>query len=318
VTVGFVILSHRPGDQLSRLIAVLDREYSKPPIVCHHDFGQAPLDTSQFGSNVRFVEPHLSTRWGKFTLVEAVLAGIELLYRDADPDWFFLLSAQDFPVMSGRRVMAALEELSCDALIDLRPLDPGAKPGGEITGPESEVVSFYSDVWNRSMKRRFYLSPQYWLPKLRLRPLRIGRVTYRPDREGSHPYGPGFQCFYGDMWFGANRRAAEVLIRPSEKHRALKRHLRNRTFSDETYWHTVLANAPGLRLCRDHRRFARWAGNTGPEALGERDLDAIFASNAFFARKFEADSPVLDRIEKRLASSDRPLRDGPETSTADA
>jgi hypothetical protein len=318
VTVGFVILSHRPGDQLSRLISVLDREYSMPPIVCHHDFGQAALDKSKFGSNVRFVEPHLSTRWGKFTLVEAVLAGIELLYRDADPDWFFLLSAQDFPIMSGAHVDAALEKSGCDAFVDLRPLDPVARPAAEIVGPESAVVSFYSDDWNRTMKRRFYLSPQYWLPNLRLRPLRLGKVTYRPAREGSHPYEPGFECFYGDMWFGANRRAAQVLIRPTDKHRALKRHFRNRTFSDESYWHTVLANTPGLRLCRDHRRFARWGGNTGPETLDQGDLDAIVASGAFFARKFEAGSAVLDRIEERLASANRPLRRGPENSTADS
>ncbi|HEY1143645.1 MAG TPA: beta-1,6-N-acetylglucosaminyltransferase [Sphingomicrobium sp.] len=317
MTVGFVILSHRPGEQLSRLISVLDREYATPPIVCHHDFGQAQLDTSTFGTNVRFVQPSLPTRWGRFTLVEAVLEGLKLLYRDEGPDWFFLLSAQDFPVMSGRGVVAEVERTGCDAFIDLRPLDPAARSAAEIAGPESPVVSFYSEEWNRAMKRRFYLSPQYWLPTLRLWPRpRVGKVTYRPDREGSHPYGPAFKCFYGDMWFGASRRAAQVLINPTDKHRALQRHFRNRTFSDESYWHTVLANTPGLSLWRDNRRFARWGGNTGPETLNEADLDAIAASNAFFARKFEAGSPVLDRIEERLAAANEPLRGGPETSTA--
>ena len=59
------------------------------------------------------------------------------------------------------------------------------------------------------------------------------------------------------------------------------------------------------------------ASRAGP-AIPVPRLDKIFASNAFFARKFEAGSPVLDRIEERLASWDGPLRDGPETSTADA
>jgi hypothetical protein len=315
ITVGFLIVSHRPGEQLRRLIAALDREYDTPPIACHHDFGQAPLDTSRFGANVRFVDPSLSTRWGKFSVVDAGLAGLELLYRDSSPDWFFLLSAQDFPVMNGSRVQEAIEACGRDAFIDLRPLNPQADAAAEIAGPENPCQQFFSQDWNRSMKRRFYLSPEFWLPVVKFRPKpRLGKVTLRPNWQGSHPYGDDFECFYGDVWFGANRRAAEVLLHPTDKHLQLRRHFRNRTFSDETYWHTVLANTPGLKLWRDSRRFARWGGNTGPETLDESDLDAIFASGAFFARKFAEGSTVLDRIEERLAL----LRDGPEASTAEA
>lgn len=319
ISVGFVIMSHRPGDQLHRLVAALDREYGSPPIACHHDFGQAPLDAESFGGNVSFVRPSIATRWGKFSLVEAALGGLNLLYRDGGPDWFFLLSAQDFPVMNGATVREEIEACACDAFIDLRPLDPDAKPGAELVGPENPRLQFYSSDWNRALKRRFYLSPQFWLPVPKLHPRpRIGKLTLRPPWEGSHPYGAGLECFFGDMWFGANRRAAEVLLRPTAKHDLLRRHFRNRTFSDESYWHTVLANTPGLRLWRDNRRFARWGGNTGPETLNERDLAAIFTSDAFFARKFEPGTPVLDRIEERLAETSSHLRGGPETFTAGA
>ena len=76
VSVGFVILSHQAGGQLLRLTRRLAAEYNNPPIVCHHDFGQAPLDISAFGDRVRFVRPHLATSWGKLSVVHAVLSAI--------------------------------------------------------------------------------------------------------------------------------------------------------------------------------------------------------------------------------------------------
>ena len=45
-TVGFVILSHERDERLARLVDALNREYDDPPIVIHHDFGQARIDTS--------------------------------------------------------------------------------------------------------------------------------------------------------------------------------------------------------------------------------------------------------------------------------
>jgi hypothetical protein len=59
--VGFAILSHGDQRQLRRLVDGLNLHYGDPPIACHHDFSQAPLDTTLFPSNVRFVVPPYRT-----------------------------------------------------------------------------------------------------------------------------------------------------------------------------------------------------------------------------------------------------------------
>ena len=41
--VGFVILSHAYPDQVLRLAKTLTAMFDGPPVVCHHDFTQAPL-----------------------------------------------------------------------------------------------------------------------------------------------------------------------------------------------------------------------------------------------------------------------------------
>ena len=73
--IGFVLLTHSDPGQALTLAQVLSDLYGNPPIVCHHDFSQCPLDKSQFPANVRFVEPHFSTFWGCFSIVTGGASG---------------------------------------------------------------------------------------------------------------------------------------------------------------------------------------------------------------------------------------------------
>ena len=118
--IGFVILSHNYPPQLRRLVLRLQRTYDNPPIAIHHDFGQSALDIRDFSSGVQFVVPHLKTGWGKFSLVLATLRALELLYRNAEPDWFFLLSAVDYPTMRADKVFEELASSGMDAFLDYR------------------------------------------------------------------------------------------------------------------------------------------------------------------------------------------------------
>src|SRR5271165_2507294 len=104
-TIGFVLLTHSNSDQVLTLSRVLSDLYNNPPIVCHHDFSQCPLDTNRFSENVRFVAPHFPTFWGCFSILPAALAAIRLLMSsDNAPDWFYLLSGSDYPAASPDRV----------------------------------------------------------------------------------------------------------------------------------------------------------------------------------------------------------------------
>ena len=301
VSVGFVILSHQAGGQLLRLTQQLATEYDNPPIVCHHDFGQAPLDTSAFGDRVRFVRPHVATSWGKLSVVHAVLSAIDLLYEDEGPDWFFHLSAQDYPAMRGSRVREELFETDCDAFMDIRSLHLPDEAAATLVSEDNPATAFNSSESNRALKRRFYLSRQWWLPIVRFRPrLRMGRITFRPKREAKTPYGPDFRCFYGDFWFAGNRRVGKILVNRTALHLRLQDHLRGRTFPEESYFQTILANETGLRICRDNRRFAIWEGGSHPRILAEQDTGAILSSGAFFARKFKEGTSVLNRIDEAL------------------
>ena len=286
-TVGFVILSHEADGKLARLIGALDREYGAPPIIIHHDFSQAPRDRGEFGGNVRFAHRWRKTGWAKWGVVEGTIGAIGELFADGGPDWFFLLSASDYPAMRGADVKSALASANCDAFIDLWPLDPDVAAKAKLVGRANPKLEHFGSPGTRALKTRFYRSVQLWLPIIRRTPRwRIGKWTWRPGWEARAPYSADYGCFYGDHWFTANRRASRALIARDPANVALIAHLHSRTQGDECFYATVLGNHAELALCRDNKRFAEWhGGGAHPINLTEAELPDVLASGAFFARK---------------------------------
>lgn len=328
--IGFVILSHNNPAQLLRLVLCLQQIYDNPPIAIHHDFGQSSFLEDEFPKDVRFVHPHLKTRWGKFSLVAAALRALELLYRNATPDWFVLLSAADYPTMPAPKVLEELASCGVDALLDYREVPKLSDPRHSVSFklsisrysasltssrfnpsfpvPENPALKHFVLDRNLELAWRRYLAFNVWCPIIRSGP-RIGRYTlYLPLDGWRLPFTPDFKCLYGDQWFTGSHRAAEILLNPTERHMKLRRHLRSRNdVSDECYYQTVLGNTPSLKISKATRRFCDWTESAGgrlggahPRVLGLADLPAIMTSKAHFARKLSPDLVMLDEIDKCL------------------
>ena len=80
-TIGFVIVSYDKPAQLLRLVRRLMKLYNNPPIVCHQDSSKCSLDGFGFPREVKFVRPHIETKWGAKSLVHANLAALRILYE---------------------------------------------------------------------------------------------------------------------------------------------------------------------------------------------------------------------------------------------
>ena len=321
--VGFVILSHNNPQQLRRLVRCLQQIYDNPPIAIHHDFGQSPIRQDDFPSDVQFVSPHVKTGWGKFALVIAALRAIELLYQNATPDWFFLLSGADYPTMPAKKVLEELTSSGMDALLDYREVPKLSRH--KITSrlsitaygawfwdlrfdpyptPENPALNNFALPANLELAWRRYLAFNVWFPVIRSGP-RIGRYTLDlPFEDWRSPFAPDFKCLYGDQWFAGNHEVAGILLNPSSKHLQLRRHLRLRSVADECYYQTILGNTVGLEISKATRRFSKWPESRKdgwrPKTLTMDDLPSIVSSKAYFARKFASESPVLDELDKML------------------
>ena len=298
---GFVILSHANPDQVLRLVRTLNQMYGEPPIVCHHDFSQSTLDTNTLPPNVRIVIPSFRTGWGKFSVVQSFLAALDLLYQESDPDWFCLLSGADYPAAKADVVLDQLRNATCDAFLDVHQLDDRPAKARLVGAWNPELVHLETDAQYRT-KDRFYNRAQFWVPVIRQRPRRrLGRLTFYLPFRGRTPYRAGYSLFWGDHWFTANRRAAKLLRSPTDTERKLQSYLKRRTFPEESYYQTVLCNAPDMTICRDNKRFVQWrGGGAHPMTLSTTEVPLALNSGAHFARKFAPNSPALDALDEAL------------------
>jgi hypothetical protein len=288
-TLGFILLTHARPRQMRRLIGTLDAMFEGPRIVCHHDFSKCSLDVSAFPPNVSFVRPHLKTGWADFSVVEATVRALEAMYgAGAPPEWFVVLSGSDYPIKPAASIVRDLAASAYDAYIDHEPIRAGA----------------FEREWQERCYRRYCSVRLARLPfptrtlGLRMRDL---RVSYPGLTDRLLPFSEGLRCYAGSQWFCARRRAAEYIVDFHHSNPRMRRHYRRLQFSEESYFQTILANAPGLKLCNDNLRFLDWsAREPHPKTLGMTDLAPMLRSPAHFARKFDLDHDpdVLDALDE--------------------
>ena len=301
--VGFVILSHSNPGQLLRLVTRLELMFGSGSIVCHHDFERAPFNTGTFPSTVEFVIPPLRTFWGHISLIYAELSALRILYEKADPDWFYIVSGSDYPVMEASLIDRELQESPFDVYITFQPIRKARKPDTPRSS-NREVKS-----WHDIARHRYFESM--------LAPDIVDAIESAPTVEHAdqllqeHRHTivipadrciPSYlQCYAGDHWITGNRKIAEILLKEGPLQKELFAFFQHCRIADEAMYQTLLCNTSGVRLAPTNKRYSDWTKSDGhPKVLGLEDLPKVFASGAHFARKFGPTSSVLDVIDTAI------------------
>jgi hypothetical protein len=300
--IGFVLLVNpfNPLEQSARLIWKLNRMFDHPPIACHHDFGKNPNFISDCPKNVQMVHPHVNTKWADFSCIEAAISALRLLYTGANaPDWFIYLSSADYPIKPAARIIQDLQTSPFDAYIEHRLVQ--YKHYAYNADP-SHPESYKGADWLKHC-HKLYCSFRVTIPSL-TRYFTPRTRTYWLDHPlitaGRLPFSDSFRCCAGEAWFCTNRKSALALLKFYDEDRAVAAHYRRVLVPEESYFQTVLANSPSLKLSQNTLRYADWtAGGSHPKILKMEDLPRMAVSNAHFARKFDetTDAKVLDELD---------------------
>lgn len=300
--IGFVILVNpiSPLSQTERLIATLNRMFYRPPIVCHHDFGQSACFIHNLPVNVRLVRPHVATKWGDFSCVEATIKALRLLYSGEDcPEWFVYLSGSDFPIKPASKILDDLKTGSFDGYIEHALVSEG-----DLAYPPdpSNLPRWRGNNWLKHC-HKLYCSLRVDVPGIS-RYLKFSKRTIWLEHPifttGRLPFTAEFKCFAGEVWFSANHRCARRILDFYDNDRDVADHYRKTLVPEESYLQTVLANASDLKLSQDYLRYVDWTlGGSNPKILTMDDLPLIERSNAHFARKFDesVDTIILDKLD---------------------
>ncbi|QLE44577.1 hypothetical protein FD723_31955 [Nostoc sp. C052] len=292
--IGFVLLTHRKPLQIYRLINKLNSMFNYPVIVCHHDFSKCDLSVNTLSKNVLLVRPHLQTEWASFVLVEATVQALKLMYEVPEPpDWFVLLSGADYPIKNANQILDDLNSNSYDAYIQHE----------KITYETYKYDLRPSILWQKKSYQRYCTkSFSFNYSKKHLAHLNLEICFEHPLLTKPFlPFSKKLACFSGSQWFCANSKAAKYIIDFHSQKNALTLYYSKLQYADESYFQTVLANSPHLKLQNDRRRYIDWSdGGSHPKTLLMEDLPNLLASSAHFARKFDIDidSKILDELDK--------------------
>ncbi|MDA0182855.1 beta-1,6-N-acetylglucosaminyltransferase [Solirubrobacter phytolaccae] len=280
---AYVVLSHRDPEQVLRLVRLLRTAGS---VVLHHDDRQGALDDRAL-AGVERVLPPTPVAWGWASQLDALLRCLRHALDRVDFDWLVVLSGQDYPIRPLADIDAALRDGGFDGYVEGVPVAP---PGwSRDAGDEFARRYFYRYRAVRPPGPALRRAVSAARPLVTLRDMPWGAVL------GVRSGGPGLPVRRGSDWLTLSRRAVEVVAGAAPE---VIRHYRRTVSPTESLPHTVLYADPSLRLSGDTRRFSKWVpGSLHPAVLGMDDLDAVLASGADFARKFE-DPRVLDALDR--------------------
>jgi len=300
--IGFVILSHLELLPLERLIGALNRTYDEPPIAVHHDFFQSNIDVSQLNGNIVFVRPNLRTHWAHISILHAILLTLRALYHKYDPEWFTLLSATDYPIMPGRKVLNELREGTFDLYMDYHLAERYPTPCHKIS---TNRFRSSEASWRRGAYDRYIAKTIMFPPLIMQQARRPIIIRNELLLRAFLPYTSTWKCYAGDAWFTGNRKVAGALLSETSDKRRTLDHLSRRFCPEESFFQTVLGNQPDIRICKDNKRYSLWREHAvHPEVLEIADLPSILESRCHFARKFSAKRPsrILDALDHIIAA----------------
>lgn len=300
--IGFVLVSHNEPDQTTYLCQRLTAMFDAPPIALHHDFGQCAWDTTKLPANVYVVAQWSKTAWGQRSVIDANRKALRLLYDKADPDWVVSLSTACYPIKTAARTLAYLRAASADAFMETKRVRYDKRR--DRSNPKSLTFpdSWYFDVVER------YLGVRISSYKMMAMLGQPHRAIYLKDpffTQRLTPFKKGIDCYAGDAWYTFRRTAAQIVLEQTAFSTDLYKHYEFRRFPEESYYHTLLRNTPGVRV-DDHRlTYTDWTDKSSahPKLLGYEDLTKLTASECLFARKFPMSVPLLQAVDAAVAAS---------------
>lgn len=307
VSVAYLVLSH---DQPHRVEALARRIHELSPsgtVYVHHDAKADDLPWQGHPPDyVHLVEPRVRVSWGRWSLVDATLKSIECARNGSDPDWYVVISGQDWPTRNLAEWEEWLGTCPCDALLEAHRVERSARG----THPERDELIRYQHRWfvlSRPSNAFVRKSTSFVGYALRLvtRPTRTWVSVIRfygrgwavgIRRAGGLP--PDWRYYKGSQWMALNRHAVATIL-DNPEHAALADHFRRTLMPDEAYIHTILYNTLELSVVNAPITFVSWAKWRDNLVLDREDIDDIQQAGTPFARKVdpEHDAELLQLID---------------------
>jgi hypothetical protein len=329
--VCYYLQTHTRPAQVTRLVEVIKEGSPDSMVLISHDASAPPLDLARLealpGVHV-FTEPG---GYGDFSHLDRYFAAIDWLDENGlEYDWLENITGQDYPLRPIADIERAFAESGVDGFLLYAPVFPGKTPAEADQGaaPQFELCA-PRDAMMRYQCRSWWLgrptpAKQRWLRPLMtfnfVQPwvrLSLGFSTIGVRRRKT--VFSRDLIAYGGWFFCALSAPCVRYVREFARDNPdIVAFFRTVLAPEEVFLQTVLVNSGKFRFEPDARRYIDLSSsrNNHSKVLGVADLDAMLASGAHWARKFDPahDADVLAMLDERI----RPGRAGRGGQTSQA
>jgi hypothetical protein len=315
VRVCYYLQTHTRAAQVTRLVELIKHSSPDSVVLISHDASRPPLDVARLeampGVHV-LVEPG---GYGDFSHLDRYFAAVDWLdAHGVAYDWLENISGQDYPLRPIAEIERTLAETKVDGYLLYAPVFLDRTPPGSDAGAGKQLC----DPWDAAMRyqyRHWWLGQPTAAKQRWLRPLMAlnlvqpwARLSLAFSTVGLRRrrtiFTDEFVCYGG--WFFCTLSAACVRYARdfARDNPAVVAFLRTVLAPEEVFLQTVLVNSGKFSFEPDSKRYINMTDsrNNHSKTLSVADLDAMLASGAHWARKFdpERDEAVLDVLDQRV------------------
>jgi hypothetical protein len=304
--VAYLVLTHTNIPQVHRLVRRLAAQ-PDAVVFIRHDGAVHRLRPTTFAAydNVHVFSTTYPVSWGRFSLLQTALDGIEAAFASGIAfDWMMLVSGQDYVCTDLPGFHRRLANATVDGFLDHVPADDP-----HLGTENADRYYFrYRELPSRLRK----LNARLWRlntlqPWVRFSDSRLGSFIGVADRKIFKRW----PLYRGSFWWALSRPCLEELVRVRHEEHALIEAYRHRPFPEESFFQTVLLAAKRFTFSNDDLRYIRWDDpmSGSPAVFRTADIPELLASGKPFARKFDlrVDPTVFDRLDRAVGE---PLRVG--------
>jgi hypothetical protein len=306
VTIAYCVNAHSRPSQCLRLLGRLFEDDLACRVLLHYDKKGGQLDLGELGGPRLQMLRQRSVYWGSTQLVD-IFREMFRLALEQGCSYGVMLTGQDYPL----RNLEGLEAELCtyDVWGDLDPLFAGDGSCNWDEGRRRYTYRWWhADKPSKLLRGADRLTANLLrVPVSHREPPLPNLVHYRQAGQlwwGARTRGPGVPLYFGRVWMALSSRAMEAICSAPRRLVSFFHHV---PCAPEAFFHTVLGNTKGLQVAPHDPWFVRHPLDAShPHVLTLSDLDAMKASGAIFARKFDesGDSSVLDRLDMLSRSSE--------------
>lgn len=286
--VAYLIQCHKCADQVNRLIERLS-SVSDALVVeffVHVD-AKSDIDKDIVRKDCVFVlQDRIEVKWGHISQVEATLKLLQATVgAEKHYDYLWLISGQDYPIVSNNEIASFLENNKGKNFIELLPVD--------------------GDDHRRYLKRN-----QTWYPTWGASPIFIMRVLrkiYNILTGGKYhsivkrKNVLNVEWRFGSSWWTLSEDACRYILDASSDGRYIS-YFKNCICPDESYFQTILWNSPFRNtLMQCNLCYVDWSEHKkNPKVLTLADFEALKKSGKLIARKFApaVSSELMTALDK--------------------